>query len=175
MQLFSMRRAEIVDEALVVHSNGIDHQGVAALVVADRLAVPGWLWIFRMRHIEIDMPNLLVAGEDDHHLLRRLDEIHRLKTIQVKRRDTRRAAARVRREGDLPREHLIVVLLHPLLNPGLQIWIAEVSDEECRLLAGTGSLGVADARVGWIIAHGTGPAGYGSEFDIECEPRGLVR
>src|SRR3954467_5887584 len=31
------------------------------------------------------MSNLLVAGEDDHHLLGRLDEIHRLKAVEVRR------------------------------------------------------------------------------------------
>src|SRR5215813_5617792 len=128
-----------------------------------------------MRHVEIDMSNLLVAREDDHHLLRRLDEIHRLKPVQVKRWNTSRTAARVWCEGDLARQHLVVILLHPLLNPGLQIWIAEVGDQERWLLAGAGSLRVADAGVGGIIADRTGPAGIGSEFNIKREPPGLVR
>src|SRR5262249_27341030 len=65
----------------------------------------------------------------------------------------------MRREGDLSREHLIVVLFHPLLNPGLQIWIAEIGDQERRLLAGAKSVGVAHAGVGGIIAHERRPAG----------------
>src|SRR3954454_11503582 len=44
VQLLGMRRAEIVDEALVVHSDGVDHERVAAFIMANRLAVPGWLW-----------------------------------------------------------------------------------------------------------------------------------
>src|SRR5215831_2509504 len=65
--------------------------------------------------------------------------------------------------------------MHPLLDPGLQIWIAEVGDHERRLLAGAESLGIADAGVGGIIAHRIGPARDGSEFNIEREPPGSVR
>jgi putative tryptophan/tyrosine transport system substrate-binding protein len=42
----------------------------------------------------------------------------------------------LRRKGDLPRKHLVVVLLHPLLHPRLQVRIAKISDPIGRLGAG---------------------------------------
>jgi len=43
------------------------------------------------------------------------------------------------------------------------------------LLAGTESLGVADAGMGGSLRTGLGPPGTAREFDVEREPRGLVR
>src|SRR6266436_3894244 len=60
MQLLGMRRAEIVQIGLVVHSDGIHHQCIA-LVMADRLAVPGRLRVRRMRHVEKHPANLRIA------------------------------------------------------------------------------------------------------------------
>jgi len=64
VQLFGMGGTIIVEEGPVVHSDRIDHQRIA-LVVSDRLAVPGRPWIFRMGHVEIDAPDLLIALKDD--------------------------------------------------------------------------------------------------------------
>ena len=78
--IFGMGRAVIVDESLVVLTDRIDDQSVA-FVMADRFAVPGRFRILRMRHIGIDVPDLLVALEDDQNLLRPLNEVERAAAI----------------------------------------------------------------------------------------------
>ena len=53
---------------LSLKPDSIDHQCVA-LVMADRLAVPGRLQIAGMRHIEIHVAHLLVTRKDHHNYL----------------------------------------------------------------------------------------------------------
>src|SRR5882672_5779348 len=55
MDLGRVWRAVIVDESPVVQPNRVDDQRVA-FIMADRLPVPAWCNIRRMRHIHIDMP-----------------------------------------------------------------------------------------------------------------------
>src|SRR5438477_13190624 len=93
----------------------------------------------------------------------------------MKGRNASRRTARMRCKRDLSGEHFRVVFLHSLHDPGLQVRIAEVSDEECRLLAGRGRLGVADAGMGGIVAHRAWPAGTRYEFHAERKPSRLAR
>ena len=60
VQLFGVRRAVIIHEGLAVLGDGVDDQRIA-FVMADRLAIPGRLRVGGRRHVEIDMPGLLVA------------------------------------------------------------------------------------------------------------------
>jgi hypothetical protein len=62
MQLLRVRRPVIVEENLVVQPNGVDHQRVALLVMANRLPVPRRLGIGRMGHIHIDTPDMSCAS-----------------------------------------------------------------------------------------------------------------
>src|SRR5437868_6467699 len=98
-----MWRAVIVQECLVVQTNGIDHQCVI-LVMADRLAVPGRVWAFRMGHVEVDVPYLLVARKYHHHFRGRLDEEDRSERVGHETRNARRHATRTRRKGNLAGE-----------------------------------------------------------------------
>src|SRR5689334_7142060 len=63
-----MRRAESIDLRLVVLSDGIDDERVAALVVADGLPIPGTARIFRMGHIQIDEASLAISRVEDDDL-----------------------------------------------------------------------------------------------------------
>src|SRR5947207_11941076 len=128
-----------------------------------------------MRHVEIDMPHLLVTRKHHDHDLGRLDEVHRLETVQVKGGNAGRRAARMRCKGDLSGEHFRVVLFHSPHDPRFQIWIAEIGDEERGLPAARGRLGVGDAGMGGIIAHWARNAGTWHEFHTECEPSCLAR
>ena len=53
MELLGMRRAEGIEDAPGVRSDGVDDQRVA-LVMADRLAEPRGLDVRRVGHIQID-------------------------------------------------------------------------------------------------------------------------
>src|SRR5215510_9534426 len=75
MQLFGMRRAVGIDECLGSEPDGVDHERVTAFIMANRFAVPGWLRLLRMRCIEVDAANLLIARVEHQHQLRRLNEV----------------------------------------------------------------------------------------------------
>src|SRR5215471_11809250 len=76
MQLFAVRRAINIENGPGVLANRIDHQRVA-LVMAYRFSGPGGFRIRRMRYIEIDVPDLVAALLDHHHLLRPLQDQER--------------------------------------------------------------------------------------------------
>jgi hypothetical protein len=124
-----------------------------------------------MGDVEIDVPYLLVARIDHHHFLGRLQHVKRLEPEQYESGNARRSAARARRKRDLSGEHFVIVLLHPLFHPRLQIRIAEVADPIGRLGAGV----VANIRMSGIGAQRTGPARNRNEFAAEGEPADLAR
>src|SRR5580765_1985211 len=94
MELISMWRAVVVDEGLRRNADGVDDQSVAVLVMADRLPVPRWFHILRMRHVKVDAASYRPALVCDHDLLRSLDEIERLdQRISYEARYTHRPAA----------------------------------------------------------------------------------
>jgi hypothetical protein len=90
MQLLGMRGSVSIDERLVVHPDCVDDERVA-LVMADRLAVPGRLRIGRMGYVEIDVPDLFVARIDQDDFTGRL--VERLKTEEMKAGNAARHAA----------------------------------------------------------------------------------
>src|ERR1700730_5658863 len=75
VQMFAVRGAVVVYEGLLILPDGIDHERVA-LTMADRLAVPGRLWICGMGYVEIDAPHLCIARKDHRDLLTCLDPAH---------------------------------------------------------------------------------------------------
>src|SRR5258706_12028674 len=81
VELVAVWRAVIVDPGLIVHADGVDDQSIA-LIMADRFSVPGRFYRFGMRHIEIDMPRLVVHLRDEQHLFRALHDIKRLGGIE---------------------------------------------------------------------------------------------
>src|SRR6516165_3110590 len=76
MQLFGVRRAIDIENGLGVLANRIDHQRVA-LIMAYRFSGPGGFRIRRMRHIEIDVPNLVCGLLLEKNNLRRLKDHER--------------------------------------------------------------------------------------------------
>src|SRR6516162_10516257 len=75
MQLRGVRRAVGIDKRLVVHADRVDHERVAALVMADRFAVPGRLEACTVGPVQIDAAHAVVGLLNDPDLLRLLHEI----------------------------------------------------------------------------------------------------
>src|SRR6516164_2735950 len=69
--------------------------------------------------------------------------------------NARRQAARSRREADLAGQHFVVVLLHVLLYPRLQIRIAEIGDP----IGGLPSGAIGNERMCRIVDEGGQLAG----------------
>jgi hypothetical protein len=86
VQLVGMRGAIIVDEGLVVEANGIDDERIA-VVVADRLSVPGEFRIGGMRRVQPDMPRFRVPGEDHRDFRGRLQDEQGAPEQQVEARN----------------------------------------------------------------------------------------
>ena len=61
VELFSMRRAVIIDKRPCRNSDGVNNEGVAIFIMANRFTVPRRFNIFRMKRIQIDVPNLRSA------------------------------------------------------------------------------------------------------------------
>jgi hypothetical protein len=109
-----------------------------------------------MGHVEIDAPHVLIARMDHPHRLRRLDEEDRLEATEVHEGgNAPRHAARTRRIGDLSGQHFLVVLFHPFLHPGLEVWIGEIGDPIGRLPAGV----IGNEGMGRVLLHERRPAG----------------
>src|SRR6266403_4993264 len=105
-----------------------------------------------MRHVEIDVPDLLVVRIYHYDLLRRLDEVERLEAVQMKPRNAGRHTERMRRKADLSGQNVRIVLLHALHDPGLENGgTAQIGNKVVWLLAGSGSFLIADPRMGGIV------------------------
>src|SRR5580704_14001621 len=68
MDLVRVRCAKPIDLRFVILSDGVDHECVAALVMADGLPIPSAPRIFRMGHVQIDEPSLAVPRVEDYDL-----------------------------------------------------------------------------------------------------------
>jgi hypothetical protein len=73
-------------------------------------------------------------------------------------RHAARLAGGARGVGDLALQHLVVVLLHHVLGPLLQVRIAQISDPE----GGLRALPVGRVFVALVLRHGAGEPGTGS-------------
>src|SRR5665213_153536 len=93
MQIGAVGSPILVDESLRVLGDRIHDQSIA-LVMPNRFAVPGRLWIFRMRHIQIYMTYLVIARPNHQNFLWRLDEVGGRPRIQMKGACAGRPAAR---------------------------------------------------------------------------------
>ena len=88
----------------------------------------------------------------------------------------RKPAVRARRVGDLALQHLVVVLLHHVLRPLLQIGVGQVRDAIGRLHAAAVGLAVADMRMLGIVGDGRRRARHRDEVHaVRPLPRGPVR
>src|SRR3974390_229427 len=113
MHLGGMRRAVIVGKGPVGLANGIDDEGVAAFVMADRFSVPGWFRIGRMRYIQVDMAHLWPGLHDDNNLVGPLiDEKWRAYDVGIKSRNTGRPASFMGTVGHSAGDHLVVRFFH---------------------------------------------------------------
>src|SRR5205823_1336128 len=81
-----------------------------------------------------------------------------------------------RRKGELSGQNFRVVLLHTLHDPRLQNGSAgKIGDEVGWLFPGSGSLLIADARMGGVVAEGPRSARNNGKIYVEGEPRDMVR
>src|SRR5580704_4240314 len=118
MKLLGMGRAVIVDESAIAQPDRVDHE-LVAFVMADRLAVPGWLHMLRMRYVQIDVTGLGIelVDVDDH--LGRLDEMDGLAAIiDVEAGNTGGPASLPGDERHFSGDHIVVGLLHLFDDPG---------------------------------------------------------
>src|ERR1700687_5168818 len=107
-----------------------------------------------MRHVEIDVPDLLVVRIYHYDLLRRLDEVERLEAVQMKPGNAGRHAERMRRKADLSGQNFSIVLLHAFHDPGLENGGApQIGNKVVWLLAGSPGLLIADPRMGRVVAQ----------------------
>src|SRR5207302_5034674 len=104
MQLFAVRRAEIVDVTVLLRRkpDRVDDQRVAVLIMADGFAEPGRLYVGRMLVGEEDAAHHVVALPDHPYLFRRLDEVERLRRVEQLARDAARITPRLGGEGNRP-------------------------------------------------------------------------
>jgi hypothetical protein len=91
------------------------------------------------------------------YLLGRLNEEERAAGLHD-RGNAPRLAGLARRIGDLSGKDLIIVLLHDVLGPLLQIRVGQVGDVVVRLLTGAASNRVVDIGMGRIGTDGSGRA-----------------
>src|SRR5258706_12115506 len=145
-----MRGAIIVDESLVVEADGIDDERIA-LVMANRFSVPGGFWIGGMRRIQPDMPLFIVPRKDHRDLPRRLQDEQSAPEQHIEARTPARLAGGTRREGELAGEHLVIVLLHDVLRPLLQIGVGDVADALGRLLSGDARYVIRNVAMGRVL------------------------
>ena len=160
MELVGVRRAVKIEECVGVLRNRVDDERVA-LVMSDRFSVPRRLRIFQMGNVEIDPADLLIALVDHPHHFRRLHEVNGLVTAAIghKTGNSRGQTARSCREGGFSGEDFVIVFLHPLLDPRLQVRIGDIADSKGRLPAPA----VRHVRVRWIVRHRGYRAGHGGK------------
>src|SRR6516165_9375388 len=153
MHLSGMRRAVIVGKGPVSLANGIDDEGVAAFVMADRFSVPGRFDIGRMRHVQVDMAHLRPVLHDDHNLIWQLiDEKWRANDVGIKSRNTGWPATFMSTVGYAAGEHLVVRFFHRRFHPVLQNRIGEIGDA-----VGWNRAAGRRVRVGFSKVTGPGP------------------
>src|SRR5258706_8736246 len=143
------RRQIAVDEGLVVQADGIDDERIA-VVAADRFTVPGRLRIGRMRHVEIDMADLMVALPGHQNLSWALDDVNGLHAVEHEAWIPARPAALLRAKTGLAGEDIVVALAQSLTRPFLQDRICEIGDRKGRLFSRAPIIVVADRRMGGI-------------------------
>src|SRR6266852_5062446 len=115
-----------------------------------------------MRHVEIDVADLMVVGLRHHNdFLGALDDEDRLKSaLEQEAGNAARPAALPRTETGLSGENLFVVLAQCLPHPGLKDGIGKVGYGKCRLPSREAEFVVVDRRMSRIIGDGT-CAAYG--------------
>ncbi len=167
-----MRRAPIVDKiefSPIEETDGVDHK-LAVLVMADGFAEPGRLGIARMRHVQIDAAHFLLALPDDPDLFRRLDEEDGLGREQQLARRAARPTARLRGEGTVAVEHILVVLPHHLFGPRLQIGVLRIG----HTLHDAALIALSDLWIGRVEADRSELSRDGAEIDAAIEqPAGI--
>src|SRR5208283_5677278 len=106
----AVRRAPIVDEIEFMFVEKADsvHDQLAIFVMADRLPEPGRFRIYRMRHVQVNSPHLLLALPENPHLLRSLDEEDRLGREKQLARRAAGPAARLGGERPVAIQHISI-------------------------------------------------------------------
>ncbi len=117
-----------------------------------------------MGHVQIDVPNLLVAFVDHDDFLGHLNEIDGARPAAENEvsRNARRPAARAGAERHFAGEHFFIVALHPRHHPGLQNGVGEIADSEGRLPHRV----VANIRMGFVERDRPRARRWGKEFGV---------
>src|SRR5882672_1732143 len=166
MQILGVRRSKSINPRSLIDADRVDDQRVT-FITANGFAIPGRLDVRQMLVGEVDVPNLLLAGEDHHHDLRRLNEIHRLgHGSQQEAGNANRPATRVRWVDGLAGEDKLVALTYDLPGPGLQDRCVKVSQLLGRLPSGHTKFVVGHVRTRAILLHRTGTARGRDELAI---------
>ena len=120
---------------------------------------------------QVDVANLLLAGQNHHHLLRRLNEIHRLgHRPEQKAGNANRPATRVRGIGGLSGEDKLVAFAHDVACPGLENGIAEIGQLLARLFSCYPKLVIRNVWAFGILLHRAGTARRRNELAIVAVP-----
>ena len=104
-----------------------------------------------MGHVQPDMARFGVSGKDHGDLARRLQDVQSTAEQHVEAWNAGRLAGGTRREGELPGEHFVVVLLHHVFRPLLQIGVADVADALGRLLSGDAGFVIRNVAMGRVL------------------------
>src|SRR5713226_4770403 len=97
------------------------------------------------------MPFFIVPRKDHRDLPRRLEDEQSAPEQHIEARNAARLAGRTRREGELASEHLVVVLLHDVPRPLLQVGVADVADALGRLLSGDARYVIRNVAMGRVL------------------------
>src|SRR5215467_15627805 len=104
-----------------------------------------------MGYVQQDMARFAVSGEDHGDLARRLQDVQSTAEEHVEAWHAGRPARRTRREGELAGKHFVVVLLHHVFGPLLQIGVADVADALGGLFSRDAGLIVRNVRMGRVL------------------------
>src|SRR5438552_2460681 len=139
--------------------------------MTDGFAIPGRLEVRGVLVRQVDAANFLLAGQDHHHDLRRLDEIHRLgHGSEQESGNANRPATRVRRVSGLFGEDKLVAFAHDIPGPGLEDRIVKIGQLFGRLPSGHTKLVIRNVRMRAILLHRTRTARGRDELAIVGVP-----
>src|SRR6267142_2528393 len=158
MQILGVRRSKSINPRSLIDADRVDDQRVT-FITANGFAIPGRLDVRQMLVGEVDVPNLLLAGEDHHHDLRRLNEIHRLgHGSEQESRNPNGPAARMRGVSRLFRKDQLVALAQDIPGPRLENRIVEIGELFRRLPSGHTEFVIRNVRTPGVLLHRAGTA-----------------
>src|SRR5262249_32145872 len=128
MQSLSEWRAVPIDHGKRsdLDPNGVDDQG-AAFVMANRISIPGWRHIRRMRLVQAHLAELMIKRIKDRDFVHLLENLH--SKICNKERYLFGPTLVARGGVALTGQRHVTELLHDVRGPRLQDRIVEIADQ----------------------------------------------